>query len=86
MLLLSFDIARTGAGVKPSPTSILPSSADYKLATFPEVFLSLKYVSAHSRIPLGHFRRPTSTSADWIAESGGMAAKHVCSRPWSCSS
>jgi len=39
MLLLTFDIARTGAGVKPTPTSILPSSAGCKLATFSEVFL-----------------------------------------------
>jgi len=39
MLLLTFDIARTGAGVKPTTTSIFPSSGGCKLATFSEVFL-----------------------------------------------
>ena len=39
MLLLTFDLARIGAGVKPTPTGIFPSSAGCKLATFSRGFL-----------------------------------------------
>ena len=40
MLLLTFEIARTGASVKPTPNNIFPSNADCKLSTFSRCWVS----------------------------------------------